>query len=656
MKDIIYIQYYGPNPEEKWYIRLGTFLDFIEKNLIYYATTINGDKSAILKFNTDIERNLIYIEDLQISVDPDVCVINKTLNINDIPYYFTPNDAYSFISDKFDSYKCYGKIMNIYVNMKYILLELNRLKDAKTNKVVLIDFLNTILSSISRSLGSINNLEATIDENTNTVIIRDANPLPNIDYVIKKLNDLPGEKMSTGNVIFYLYGYSGSNAGFIKDFTFTTELSPAFSTMITVGATANSTVVGENSTALSRLNWGYVDRFKKNIDYINEATGPLVEQLSTLQNSNNPEVYNNLISDLEIKIENELVKNNLNQKYSYIFDNLTEYIKNLSINSNSPKYNIDEPNTYSNSLKDLITYRQQLREVQLNYIKFNFKTNPEDMPFAASTGFIPFNMSITMDGLSGMKIYNKFNIDSRYLPQNYTDNCEFLIKNIEHYIENNKWTTKLESIIISKGKSITTDNNTIPSQGGGQSTSPASSSPQTPVQESIDADFWSLVAISAAENFINNFQGMADVAQSIYNRLSAKVYGKSIKSIVVAPGQYEPTFRNPNDWRAIKDKETAITAYKNSRGISLEVATQTINNCVSALTSPLLKQNAKIFVGSRTEFLSAPPTSKDAVGVVVREPKNKNNAFFWNYSGKTLFYNKKIFTAQNPPSNLPQLT
>ena len=165
---------------------------------------------------------------------------------------------------------------------------------------------------------------------------------------------------------------------------------------------------------------------------------------------------------------------------------------------------------------------------------------------------------------------------------------------------------------------------------------------------------------------------MADVAQSIYNRLSAKVYGRSIKSIVVAPDQYEPTFRNPNDWRAIKDKETAITAYKNSRGISLEVATLTINNSVKALTSPLLKQNAKTFVGSRTEFYGGyeffvKPANLEKgkqrykelekqgkiAGAVERS--SRDNLFFWRYSGKTLLYDKKILTAQNPPSNLPQL-
>ena len=50
-----------------------------------------------------------------------------------------------------------------------------------------------------------------------------------------------------------------------------------------------------------------------------------------------------------------------------------------------------------------------------------------------------------------MKIYNKFLIDTDALPANYPKTSEFLIKNIVHRIENNKWNTVLESIVISKG-------------------------------------------------------------------------------------------------------------------------------------------------------------------------------------------------------------
>jgi hypothetical protein len=55
-----------------------------------------------------------------------------------------------------------------------------------------------------------------------------------------------------------------------------------------------------------------------------------------------------------------------------------------------------------------------------------------------------------MDGLGGMKIYQKFNVDTNFMPSNYPSNIEFLIKNIQHTIKDNKWITKLESFCVSK--------------------------------------------------------------------------------------------------------------------------------------------------------------------------------------------------------------
>ena len=55
-----------------------------------------------------------------------------------------------------------------------------------------------------------------------------------------------------------------------------------------------------------------------------------------------------------------------------------------------------------------------------------------------------------MDGLSGMKVYQSFLIDTDFLPSNYPESLEFLIKGIIHKVENNQWTTRIESMAIPK--------------------------------------------------------------------------------------------------------------------------------------------------------------------------------------------------------------
>lgn len=473
--DTIKIPYGGKNADYTWYIRLGAFLDFIEKKLMYHFD-VNGTTTPALYFDTEVETNLMYIEPTQISTDPEVCVVKRNILIGGGLYKFAesgelfesplfsklPGNPYAGINP-------YGQIMNIYVSMKFILLKLDELKNADTNKVVLIDFLNNILSAINSSLGGTSKLEVTINETT--VIIRDGNPLPDIKNVIEvmKANTIKYD-IYDKYAQFDLYGYSTKNppnsttdiyggkghASFIKDFSFTTEISPELSTMLTVGATANSTVVGENSTAFSKFNAGLTDRYKEKIVYLKDDGTPDTENytINSAYQQMGSQV-GDIISTPEQRSkareeeEQTLLYKELYLKYASTYNSYCDYIKRLS--GANPIYN-GEADTYKDALNNFITYKQQA-DYTLWALLVKKDPTKYSIPkkFAPSTGFIPFNMSLTMEGLSGMKIYSKFNIDTEYLPANYPDNADFLIKNINHTISNNKWFTKIESIVISQG-------------------------------------------------------------------------------------------------------------------------------------------------------------------------------------------------------------
>jgi hypothetical protein len=428
--DAVYMKF--DNIGKQPYIRLGTLLQFFQEKMMY-KFVVGDDISPILNFDYETDSNIMFIEnDLQVSTDPRVCLVNRIINVGGRE--FSPFIPYGepFESPLFNDDVQYGQIMNIYVNMFFILTKMEELKTSDSNKVLLIDFLNNILSSISNSLGGINKLEATLDETINTVIIRDANPLPNIDKVITTLNAIPGKKYNIPNqsVLFDLYGYNrdttSTHASFIKDFSFKTEITPELSTMLTIGATANSKVVGENSTALSRFNAGLTDRFKEQV----------VQSEEDLFKSNLEE-FNEKLSESQ----------ELYNKFKTLLKDYTNYLIGLS----QGKFDPNDAETYKDALTSYLTYYQQYRQAyyQISYA-LKYKKRPPAL-FTPNTGFIPFNLSITMDGLSGMKIYSKFLIDVDFLPTNYPENADFLIKSIHHVIENNKWFTTLESIVISKG-------------------------------------------------------------------------------------------------------------------------------------------------------------------------------------------------------------
>jgi len=61
-------------------------------------------------------------------------------------------------------------------------------------------------------------------------------------------------------------------------------------------------------------------------------------------------------------------------------------------------------------------------------------------------GFIPINLELTMDGLSGMRIYESYTADTKLLPPRYKDSIQYVITGISHKIQNNDWTTTIQSI------------------------------------------------------------------------------------------------------------------------------------------------------------------------------------------------------------------
>lgn len=458
--------------QKYYYIRLGAFLQFLEQHIIYLSKPSNSEQySPILKFDYNPNNNLIPLNDLQISTDPTICIINRPIRVTDpdiIPLDYAENFEYKN--------KNYGLIMNTYVNMAFILNKIQELKDNQ-NKTSLIDLLKNILNGINSSIGGINSLNVIIDETENLVKIIDENPFPDKNQLLIDFG------LNTNSPIFELYGYNNQNAGFISNFSFTTELSPNFSTMITVGATSNNEVVGENATALSKLNNGLTDRYKEKLSYTtnynlptndlsysstlntNVGAAAVTGVLKTIIEKRNTSTTFEEDKESIRKIEEYINETSeIRKNYTEIYISYVEYLKELYKEKN---FNIDDKDIYKDSLTNFLQLSQELINKKNELLS--------KKSFSPFSGFLPFNLSLTMDGLSGMKITNSFNIDSRYLPSNYPDNIEFIIKNIVHKIENNKWNTTLESYMISKGKNyIQSENNN--SQGQTQSSTPSSTS------------------------------------------------------------------------------------------------------------------------------------------------------------------------------------
>jgi LAS superfamily LD-carboxypeptidase LdcB len=421
------------------YIRFGNLLSFIQNSILPVYKNGNSQTPLIfIDYNTDT--NLAYFNPSQISADPRVCVINTTLkgtydNNPQTFYYGAGGDPY--VVD-IGGIKV-GQIMNIYVNMLHVLQLIN---DNTTDEgTSLIDLLTNLCSDISLALGGVNNFEPFIEEETNTIKIIDQTPLSGRDLILPKL----GIKLIKDTTAINLYGYKPTEnpetkersfqGNFVRNYGIKTELTNAFATTVTIGAQARGSVVGENSTALSKLNEGLIDRIKPEINDspLQNANLSLENDIFKIKDSagNYLDPYNQPLSETDTKLAE------LEQRFPNASKNYNKFAYNLSNTSNKPLpyYDDTEIDNYTTVLSNFLKYSEA---------KSAIKNNQS----SGAEGFLPVSVELTLDGLSGIKIYNGLNIDTRFLPSNYPETMDFLVSGLGHKIENNIWTTNLSTVMV----------------------------------------------------------------------------------------------------------------------------------------------------------------------------------------------------------------
>ena len=332
----------------------------------------------------------------------------------------------------------YGKVMNIYTNINFVLDLLNQVD--KNGNVFFMGFLRNLCNSLNVSLGGVNKLEPKIDPDTNLVKIVDQTPLP-------KRDKLPSEVFFTGSsqeAVFDLYGYNLKNtvqddkitSNFIHNVGLTTEITPGYAEMITIGATADGYVVGEESTAFSKWNTGIVDRFKTEV-VTNTATK--IQQLQTqIQQTKTliekyKEVRKNYIELLNVNDPSEL-----NNRFLYAG------IQFGTTKNNNPTVRMSPLENIETSLSNISEYYKLIQAASSERLKKKNAKKP--LKSSGQTGFLPFNLKLDMDGISGIKIYNKLRVNTKFLPSNYPETMEFLATNVDHELRDNKWVTKINSI------------------------------------------------------------------------------------------------------------------------------------------------------------------------------------------------------------------
>lgn len=329
------------------------------------------------------------------TVDDQLTSNSNSTGTNDPNYNVNVYERIKDSDFRITNYDFIGKSMNILVNTNYIAQTLEKYVDISTGNISLYDFLDKLLVGIQNALGNINNFNIAYNEDKNSFKIIDRTFIPG-------MNQFKPDLFKTSPVKFITHTLDTSNGSFVRDASVKTKLSNNFATQVSVGAQANGNVVGENATALSKWNKGLIDRINKDKEATGGTTGNNVED----DYLNNFNIWSTLYGEI-----------------------------------NQGIVGAKQVDTAKNPCIDLFKY------------EVGALANQDIIP---GVGFLPIDLELTMDGLSGMKLFESYTADDRLLPANYRDRIQFIITGISHKIANNDWTTTVTSISGPKWDGVVT--------------------------------------------------------------------------------------------------------------------------------------------------------------------------------------------------------
>ena len=485
-----------------------TFGELLRRVQMEAIPQLSGD--YMLTLDRDEKSNIMSVYPNQISLNPKICLVKPSFSeglsfVSDMnfqqgttgiksSYTFIPRMKDWMVTEGGDGL-IYGQIMNIYLNYDFVAACL--VKTTKKGELFLYKFLQSICDGINESLGGIPNLEPIIQDDLN-IVIQDQNKIRGIETSStfkSSFSDAPS---------IDLYGYGIINdpptSNIVRGFGFKTKIDPSLASMISIGATANGTSTKNyEATAFSNWNSGLRDNYQYDFQDPPEPT-PETEDLSLyaplssdewekmqdkFKNSKELETnfgftrssYGKPSTYAEVTFKS---KRNIEASCPITHDywnarTWAEYVNiciNYKLRARKPKTkNVIQPSylkylvqSFGGKLGGQVNYQPYYFKLNDDFIKMGYElfklyVNAIDNNVFVKTGspstkigFIPVSMDLTLDGISGAKMFQRLNINQEYLPSQYPRALEFIITKINHKISNNDWETNFSTISVPKTK------------------------------------------------------------------------------------------------------------------------------------------------------------------------------------------------------------
>ena len=280
-----------------------------------------------------------------------------------------------------------NEILNIHLNLNLVESQMKALVDSGKETRTVYNLFDPIFAAINDAMGGINQIGFHYEESIQTLYIVDRS------IQVDNKEEVP---------ILNITGLKSS----VTQFDFVTKLSPAIATMVAVSAQASGEDVGLEAEALFKWNEGLTDRI-------------MTKRKQNIKSTGTTEAEKETAHQEALKVQQERI------------NNITKVLNTVWA---SQVYNSDD-------VKNAVVQYQAYAAYYLQSFKDKGNT-------AGPAGIIPFEVGIEMDGISGMKIGQAFQINEGIMPNKYYGTIGFLVTGVEHTIANNRWVTKLKAQTI----------------------------------------------------------------------------------------------------------------------------------------------------------------------------------------------------------------
>tara|TARA_Y100000356_G_scaffold130161_1_gene132099 strand:+ start:1249 stop:4905 length:3657 start_codon:yes stop_codon:yes gene_type:complete len=297
-----------------------------------------------------------------------------------------------------------AKLADVYLNIEFLkgIIANNMIPGPQTLTMTLVDFLKTVLESINSSRGGINAFKIESDATKNSVKIID-------EASIRFKTEFPPTTENNELCVYNTFGVRNKQEGsIVKNIDINSTIDGNMSTTIALSLGDGANSFQGNGTGLQKWSQGINDRIYPIVNDSKVKEGPYLKLINTFVNN----------------IKGTIGKDNI-EKGSSPTGFFQSVLDDLLWRSDDVETLMNANRTYASLLNGIMVKRDELQ----------------------SPTFLPFNFSMDIEGISGIRLHEYFELDDNVLPNTYdSSTLEMRTVACDHIVNGQTWTTKQRAL------------------------------------------------------------------------------------------------------------------------------------------------------------------------------------------------------------------